>query len=657
MEQFSHLPEFQVVICKKCKYAVLPSCIDSHFAPERPHGLTRKARRQITDGLGRIGGLIKNEEILKSCKFPFPADTSSPIAALAAPQSNGFRCTFHVGEGVTCPYVCGNIRNIRKHSWSEHGWKSINKGGRPKKDAPKVSQEVPWRSGVLYQRIFVQGPKSGFFEVGRDRTETQPNPAPVSQWEKMERAIDQGRAKVAEAERRKIAAIDESMEPSPWLRFTGWPDNLGTFDPVKLQAFVRPVQKEEETELHIIHEAFMSMIQEAQSVDVKKVVGKPALMEANRKERGKKSKKPFNSKMSRNTFRKYTTCWKQLLSYIVRCEDLEEDDRPTFKFTSRQRVSLDGLMEATDQLSDYQEEGKSDDDEVFKEAQVNVQQALLRFCIALLDHNLVDNEYQSAIISGLAVLGVREDKGWDNPEDYTPKLSAVIKLSRLMVIQMAYQTRQDTIAERVGQGWSQERAEEECPGHVELVQGMCRKFMMLMDENGKPTPMDWMFEARTYGLHIRYSITADGNIRWKGNNMSIGDINCDMEQIRSMISGLVSRARRRLITQLLKLRLDGYDQIQGMPLPPIEWERLWDNPAEQATGWSFLKDIRNKFTVDGVEGSKWLAKRVIDEEALRKDMTQPQKDPDQPMKWRKKAIQTYEHEMEAFEEELLILMH
>lgn len=128
--------------------------------------------------------------------------------------------------------------------------------------------------------------------------------------------------------------------------------------------------------------------------------------------------------------------------------------------------------------------------------------------------------------------------------------------------------------------------------------------MMLMDENGKPTPMDWMFEARTYGLHIRYSTTADGNIRWKGNTMSVGDIDCNMEQIRGMVHGLASRARRRLITQLLKLRLDAYDQIQGQSLPQIEWERLWDNPAEQATGWSFLKDIRNKFTVDGVEGSK-----------------------------------------------------
>jgi hypothetical protein len=77
---------------------------------------------------------------------------------------------------------------------------------------------------------------------------------------------------------------------------------------------------------------------------------------------------------------------------------------------------------------------------------------------------------------------------------------------------MVYQARQAAITRRVKQGWSQEEAEEESLSHVELVQGIYRKFMMLMDENSKPTPMDWMFEARTYGLHIRYDTTADGNI-------------------------------------------------------------------------------------------------------------------------------------------------
>lgn len=36
-----------------------------------------------------------------------------------------------------------------------------------------------------------------------------------------------------------------------------------------------------------------------------------------------------------------------------------------------------------------------------------------------------------------------------------------------------------------------------------------------VDENGTPTPMDWMFEARTYKMHIRYNTTADGKVWWK----------------------------------------------------------------------------------------------------------------------------------------------
>jgi hypothetical protein len=52
---------------------------------------------------------------------------------------------------------------------------------------------------------------------------------------------------------------------------------------------------------------------------------------------------------------------------------------------------------------------------------------------------------------------------------------------------------------------------------------------MLMDENSKPTLMDWMFEACTYGLHIRYNTTVDGNIQWKGDTMLVGDIDCNME--------------------------------------------------------------------------------------------------------------------------------
>ena len=166
MDYFIHLPEFHVVICKKCKYAVLPSHIDTHFTPERPHGFTKQERQRIADAIAEIDGLIGNEETLKRCEFQFPLDTSEPIGALATPRTNGFRCTFEVEGTSNCPYISSSVRKMQKHSWQAHRWKSTSKGGRPKKHVTKSIQEVPWRSVVLYQRFFVQGPKSGVQNQG-----------------------------------------------------------------------------------------------------------------------------------------------------------------------------------------------------------------------------------------------------------------------------------------------------------------------------------------------------------------------------------------------------------------------------------------------------------------------------------------------------------
>ena len=66
-------------------------------------------------------------------------------------------------------------------------------------------------------------------------------------------------------------------------------------------------------------------------------------------------------------------------------------------------------------------------------------------CIELLNHPLQDNEYQNVMISGLAIIGIRDDDGWLDAEDYTPKYSAIIKLARLMVVQEGYERRQKAI--------------------------------------------------------------------------------------------------------------------------------------------------------------------------------------------------------------------
>jgi hypothetical protein len=41
MEYFTHLPEFQVIVCKECQHALLPIHIGVHFAAKPQHALRR----------------------------------------------------------------------------------------------------------------------------------------------------------------------------------------------------------------------------------------------------------------------------------------------------------------------------------------------------------------------------------------------------------------------------------------------------------------------------------------------------------------------------------------------------------------------------------------------------------------------------------------
>jgi hypothetical protein len=44
--------------------------------------------------------------------------------------------------------------------------------------------------------------------------------------------------------------------------------------------------------------------------------------------------------------------------------------------------------------------------------------------------------------------------------------------------------------------------------------------MTLVSDQGKPMPMDWIFESRSYGFKIRYTTAAEGVIDWKGDQIS-----------------------------------------------------------------------------------------------------------------------------------------
>lgn len=60
--------------------------------------------------------------------------------------------------------------------------------------------------------------------------------------------------------------------------------------------------------------------------------------------------------------------------------------------------------------------------------------------MALLDHTLLDDEHQSALLSGVAVLGLKPDHhggGWVLAHEFSPTLSALITTSKALVVHYA----------------------------------------------------------------------------------------------------------------------------------------------------------------------------------------------------------------------------
>jgi hypothetical protein len=140
----------------------------------------------------------------------------------------------------------------------------------------------------------------------------------------------------------------------------------------------------------------------------------------------------------------------------------------------------------------------------------------LELCISLLNHKLGDDEYESVIISGLVVIGFRDDRGWLNAEDYTTKYSGVIKIAWMLVVYQSYMEQEDgyKINQRV---MNNVNAQSRTKPMFNIVRRRVHKFITLVSDKGRPTPIDWIYNCQTYGMKIRYNTTAEGVIEWEGN--------------------------------------------------------------------------------------------------------------------------------------------
>ena len=156
MDFISILGDTGLLACLRCKFSVLPSSIEFHFS-NSPHRLSTDERRRITSEVEKYPELIRESSGLEEADFPTSFPYFFPDLSL---YSNGFQCRdyFFIGK---------ERRSIVKHYREEHGWENPRKRGeRLKKNE---EEEIPWKSGVSYQRFFTKGSKSGYFQVNPRR--------------------------------------------------------------------------------------------------------------------------------------------------------------------------------------------------------------------------------------------------------------------------------------------------------------------------------------------------------------------------------------------------------------------------------------------------------------------------------------------------------
>ncbi|TVY62641.1 hypothetical protein Focb16_v004353 [Fusarium oxysporum f. sp. cubense] len=230
---------------------------------------------------------------------------------------------------------------------------------------------------------------------------------------------------------------------------------------------------------------------------------------------------------------------------------MADKDRPRYRLSKRQSESLDELSEIVEAYVDDPDTRPLEEDQLDR--------LTLQTMMALLDHRLAAGEYRSAIISGLAVIGIRKDGGWMDVLDYTPIYSAVIKIARAMVVYQSYVERQAEVARlkqvkmdeqqredgSLDEREAQEEAEEEATSMFLIIRKKVQRFMTVTSGNARaePTPMDWIYEARTYGMHIRFNTPAGGTIDWVGDRIKHRRVQFRIGELTETLHSLNDEAR------------------------------------------------------------------------------------------------------------------
>ncbi|RKK72604.1 hypothetical protein BFJ71_g17488, partial [Fusarium oxysporum] len=521
-----------------------------------------------------------------------------------------------------------------------------------------------WRGGVFYQQLFAKGPRSEYFEVARGHDLESLDAEQVRAELAVQQATQAFQAKSKEARKKEMEVIEEMGDlaaPNAWLRRLGSTAHLTDFsdkkqflrDLISLKYDLKVDDPKDDSELRHIHAAVRRLIRKASGVARPGAVSWNVLFEVNRKELHKERSTPFHFRFKRQTRKKYIAVCLQFFAYAVRAISCENAaDRPPFKLTEGQTTAFGVMMDYAGELIDIENKIEPmPTSSRINELHELLENAALAFYISVLDHFTKTTEYDSILVSFLTVLSIRDDKTWENYANFTPKLSAIMAISRVFLVKHTVDKRALYIQQRVEQGQTRQEAEEKSPGHFEIMAEMTRRFLVGGAEGWDTTPTQFIIRLRNYGMAASGQEAMPGSVSWDNEDAIYKGIRINVFGVQSMLQAALQRAEILLYKHLLFCEEYKDQPTTELGLPEIPWDELIDNAADASIGHSFVNNLFQLLP----ESNGWTFCKMWINTALRKAWVEG--DSEAEFKLLEKKAWHYGNHLEEFLECLLFIIH
>ena len=217
-QNFVHYRQYRVIICRACRYAVIPKQIESHLQHAHSWQITPKQRRIIRENIFQRSDVAHEPD---QVQYPNPNHESIPELRI---HFNCYRCSWENEWGEQCRFICRTIRTIQEHCKNTHHWcNHQHRGGNKRTQLQQASNRM-WIDGQTCQQFFVQGSWKKLFPIQNTQNRQPPKPITVEQaLQRLDKKL-----KWAEKEREEITieADKNRYIPNPWLDRAGWAKHL-----------------------------------------------------------------------------------------------------------------------------------------------------------------------------------------------------------------------------------------------------------------------------------------------------------------------------------------------------------------------------------------------------------------------------------------------